>query len=280
MSFEFLIDPQGGAKTSTAAHARRLRVRAGRHPARLPDRGGRPDARRDDRRVRAVLPAHGHRRPTTHQGSAAVHPGLPPDEGRRAATSTCSSCPTISGRTRLTPDVDAALTASRPGSPPSPGGILSASAPPLPPPATSAAARRPLTASGVRVLAGVPYAAIPGVRPLELDLWLPPCRRRPRPGRGLPARRRLAAGQPARRRARRYAGAVPNPFELVAPCRHRGGQHRLPALRRGDLARPAARRQGRRPLAARTGRRTRASTRTGSPPGASRPAVTSPSCSA
>ncbi|GAA4312754.1 hypothetical protein GCM10023162_18670 [Klenkia terrae] len=44
----------------------------------------------------------------------------------------------------------------------------------LPPPAHSA----PLppartTADGVRVLAGVPYAALPGARPLELDLYLP-----------------------------------------------------------------------------------------------------------
>lgn len=48
-------------------------------------------------------------------------------------------------------------------------------APPLPPPAHLAplpVAR--LTDDGVRVLTGVPYAAIPGIRPLELDLWLPP----------------------------------------------------------------------------------------------------------
>jgi acetyl esterase/lipase len=37
---------------------------------------------------------------------------------------------------------------------------------PLPP-------ARPV-AGGVRLLPGVPYAAIPGIRPLELDLWLPP----------------------------------------------------------------------------------------------------------
>lgn len=37
---------------------------------------------------------------------------------------------------------------------------------PLPPART--------TAAGVRVLTGVPYAALPGARPLELDLYLPP----------------------------------------------------------------------------------------------------------
>jgi acetyl esterase/lipase len=49
------------------------------------------------------------------------------------------------------------------------------SPPPLLPPAHDA----PLppvraAAGGVRLVPGVPYAAIPGIRPLELDLWLPP----------------------------------------------------------------------------------------------------------
>jgi acetyl esterase/lipase len=48
-------------------------------------------------------------------------------------------------------------------------------APPLPPPAHAAplppAAPGP---DGTRLLAGVPFAATPGVRPLELDLYLPP----------------------------------------------------------------------------------------------------------
>lgn len=47
--------------------------------------------------------------------------------------------------------------------------------PPLPPPAHDLplpSAR--VTDAGVRVLTGVVYAAIPGIRPLELDLYLPP----------------------------------------------------------------------------------------------------------
>ena len=42
------------------------------------------------------------------------------------------------------------------------------------PPARAAASR-------TRVLPGVPYAARPGMRPLELDLWLPPGSRDPVP---------------------------------------------------------------------------------------------------
>ena len=42
------------------------------------------------------------------------------------------------------------------------------------PPARSAA-------GGVRLLAGVPFAAIRGLRPLELDLWLPPAADEPAP---------------------------------------------------------------------------------------------------
>jgi acetyl esterase/lipase len=36
-------------------------------------------------------------------------------------------------------------------------------------------------AAGTRVLPGVPYAALPGIRPLELDVWLPPESRAPAP---------------------------------------------------------------------------------------------------
>jgi acetyl esterase/lipase len=46
---------------------------------------------------------------------------------------------------------------------------------PLLPPAHQAPLRPAVTAAGgVRLLPGVPYAATPGIRPLELDLWLPP----------------------------------------------------------------------------------------------------------
>jgi len=88
--------------------------------------------------------------------------------------------------------------------------------PPLPPPAHDAPlppAR--LTAGGIRVLAGVPYAAIPGVRPLELDLWLPPAGETSPPvlvflhGGGWRLGSRHSAG-PA------YKGADPGPFEQFA----------------------------------------------------------------
>jgi len=86
---------------------------------------------------------------------------------------------------------------------------------PLPPPAHSAPLPPARTgAGGVRVLAGVPYAALPGARPLELDVYLPPD---PAPapvvvflhGGGWRLGSRHTAG-PA------YRGADPTPFERVA----------------------------------------------------------------
>ena len=105
-------------------------------------------------------------------------------------------------------------------------------APPPPPPAHLA----PLpdartTADGVRVLAGVPYAAVPGIRPLELDLWLPPATE---PAEalgvpvGLPARWRLAPRQPPVGRPGLRGDRT---VRTGRPGRHRRGQHRLPALR-------------------------------------------------
>lgn len=70
-------------------------------------------------------------------------------------------------------------------------------------------------AGGTRSLLGVPYAAIPGVRPLELDLHLPPESETPPPvvvflhGGGWRAGSRSSVG-PA------YAGQRPTPFERVA----------------------------------------------------------------
>lgn len=89
-------------------------------------------------------------------------------------------------------------------------------APPLPPPAHEAPLppARP-GAYGTRVVAGVPYAAIPGIRPLELDLVLPPEAAEPVPcvvflhGGGWRLGSRRSAG-PA------FEGAVPTPFERVA----------------------------------------------------------------
>lgn len=90
---------------------------------------------------------------------------------------------------------------------PEPVGLPAVEWAPLPP------AR--IATGGVRMLAGVPYAALPGARPLELDLWLPPASEKPVPavvflhGGGWRAGSRHGAG-PA------YAGASPTPFELVA----------------------------------------------------------------
>jgi acetyl esterase/lipase len=70
-------------------------------------------------------------------------------------------------------------------------------------------------AGGTRLLPGVPYAARPGMRPLELDLWLPPDSRDPVPavlflhGGGWRQGSRHLPG-PA------FAGAGPTPFERMA----------------------------------------------------------------
>jgi acetyl esterase/lipase len=71
-----------------------------------------------------------------------------------------------------------------------------------------------LGAGGVRVHLGVPYAAIPGLRPLELDLYRPPSGERVPVvvflhGGGWRVGSRHAAG-PA------YRGTSPSPFERVA----------------------------------------------------------------
>src|SRR5690349_2875260 len=71
------------------------------------------------------------------------------------------------------------------------------------------------TSGGVRVLPGVPYATLPGVRPLELDLYLPPSGEAPAPvviflhGGGWRLGSRGSAG-PA------YARLSPGPFEQIA----------------------------------------------------------------
>lgn len=87
---------------------------------------------------------------------------------------------------------------------------------PLPPPAHE----QPLPSAlpgpgGTQLLLGVPYAAIPGVRPLELDLYLPPESGGPVPvvvflhGGGWRLGSRHAAGP-------MYRDASPTPFERVA----------------------------------------------------------------
>nr|WP_246215145.1 alpha/beta hydrolase [Modestobacter muralis] len=85
----------------------------------------------------------------------------------------------------------------------------------MPPPAHAAPLPPVRTgAGGVRVLTGVPYAALPGARPLELDLYLP-AGPGPAPvvvflhGGGWRLGSRHTAG-PA------YRGADPTPFEQVA----------------------------------------------------------------
>jgi acetyl esterase/lipase len=86
---------------------------------------------------------------------------------------------------------------------------------PLAPPAHAAPLPPARTgAGGVRVLSGVPYAALPGARPLELDLYLPAAEA-PAPvvvflhGGGWRLGSRHSAG-PA------YRGADPPPFEQLA----------------------------------------------------------------
>jgi acetyl esterase/lipase len=86
---------------------------------------------------------------------------------------------------------------------------------PLPPPAHDQPLPAPHPgAGGIRLLLGVPYAAIPGIRPLELDLYLP-AGEGPHPvvvflhGGGWRLGSRHAAG-PA------YRGQSPTPFERVA----------------------------------------------------------------
>jgi acetyl esterase/lipase len=95
------------------------------------------------------------------------------------------------------------------------GGVTSP-APPLPPPAQAQPLPAPIEgAGGIRRLPGVPYAAIPGIRPLELDLYLPPAADAPAPvvvflhGGGWRLGSRHLAG-PA------YRGQAPTPFERVA----------------------------------------------------------------
>jgi|tagenome__1003787_1003787.scaffolds.fasta_scaffold20566719_2 acetyl esterase/lipase len=87
---------------------------------------------------------------------------------------------------------------------------------PLPPPAHASPLPAPHAgAGGTRVLLGVPYAAIPGIRPLELDLYLPPDADGPVPvvvflhGGGWRTGSRHLAG-PA------YRGWTPTTFERVA----------------------------------------------------------------
>ncbi len=93
---------------------------------------------------------------------------------------------------------------------------MSTTAPPLPPPAhTAPLPPARIGADGVRILDGVPYAALPGIRPLELDLYLPPDVSSPVPvvvflhGGGWRLGARRSAG-PA------YAGRSPSPFEELA----------------------------------------------------------------
>ncbi|MCZ2839398.1 alpha/beta hydrolase [Modestobacter sp. VKM Ac-2985] len=86
---------------------------------------------------------------------------------------------------------------------------------PLPPPAHEAPLPPARTgAGGVRVLSGVPFAALPGARPLELDLYLP-AGDGPHPvalflhGGGWRLGSRHTAGP-------MYRDAAPTPFEQVA----------------------------------------------------------------
>ena len=85
-----------------------------------------------------------------------------------------------------------------------------------PPPAHTAPVPRPFPgAGGTRLLRGVPYAAIAGIRPLELDLYLPA-----EAGTAVPLAVFLHGGgwRMGSRQALgpSYAGVSPHPFEVVA----------------------------------------------------------------
>ena len=256
-----------GRQALRAAERRRLRLRAGRLRARVQDRGSRPHDGHPLRRLRAVLPAHGHRdrprRPRTSRRSSPTSRACRP----RPSSTTCSSSrATTTGRTRRS-------DRSRPESRATPASRCRRRP-------TSCRSRPPTRAPAAPACSSASRTR----RPRASARWswtsyLPPESDGPVPvvvflhGGGWRLGSRHAAG-PA------YRGASPTPFERLAQAGHRRRERRLPALRRGDLAGPAARRQGRRPLAARPRRQTSASTRTGSPPGASRPAATSPRCSA
>jgi acetyl esterase/lipase len=94
--------------------------------------------------------------------------------------------------------------------------VTPASPPPLLPPAHEQPLPPALTGpGGTRLLPGVPYAAIPGIRPLELDLVLPPATGTPVPvvvflhGGGWRVGSRHSAGP-------MYRDASPTPFERLA----------------------------------------------------------------
>jgi acetyl esterase/lipase len=93
---------------------------------------------------------------------------------------------------------------------------VTAAALPLPPPAHELPLPAPHPGDGgVRLLLGVPYAAARGMRPLELDLVLPPVSESPFPGvvflhgGGWQVGSRHSAGPG-------YRGARPTPFERIA----------------------------------------------------------------
>src|SRR4051794_20629249 len=136
---------------------------------------------------------------------------------RRRSSTTCSSCRSTSGRTpeqatsvdlrRRKPAVFRRRECVVRRTVPAP-------APLLPPAHTASLPPARAGSGGVRVLSGVAYAALPGARPLELDLYLPAAQT-PVPvvvflhGGGWRVGSRHSAG-PA------YRDADPTPFELVA----------------------------------------------------------------
>src|SRR4051794_16957752 len=194
---------RGSEALRTAEH-RRLRLRAGRLRACVQDRGSRPPDGYAVRRLRAVLPAHGHRDRPPDQGPAAVHPRLPAVGGGRRAAQHAVPAGLRMARRLISDHVIS-------DAPP-----VSAPALPLPPPAHEL----PLPpahagADGIRLYLGVPSAATRGVRPLELDVYLPADGAGPVPvvvflhGGGWQVGSRHSAGPG-------YRGARPGPFEAIA----------------------------------------------------------------
>ena len=111
--------------------------------------------RHDDRRLRAILPAHGHAHRPRHHAAAPVHPGLPAHAGGRAAARHAVHA-------RL-PVADGGASTRDHAAPP---GLVRPDTDPLPDPVA-------LDGGLGHLRRAVAYSAPPGFRPLELDLDTP-----------------------------------------------------------------------------------------------------------
>ena len=200
-----------------------------------------------------------------HHGPAAVHPRLPAHAGRCPAAQHA-----VPARLRVAGRGVTATRSLRRGTPDRRAGRRHRLTVPTPPPR-----RRPRTTSRCRPPARRRRHPAAARRAVRRHPRHPAAGARPRPAPGAAVDRcRVVVflhGGGWRVGSRHTVGptyrAASGPFERVAPGRDRRRERRLPALRRGHLARAAARREGRRPLAAcprrRAGHRPRADRRLG-----------------